>query len=133
MNPDQDFPAEIVRPPVRFGKKAAEARARCRDDSLTVHEYGVLRRCAQPAPVLPEVVLQLVTSGLENNARPVAAGCARGQQRRGVQSHRRRQVQRRLGTIGLSGGGITAWRVVRAGVRPTSRSASRHISRPLTV
>ena len=53
------------------------------------------------APGLLEAVLQLATTGLEANARPIAARCPRCQQRRGVQSQRTRQVQTRLGPIRL--------------------------------
>src|SRR5712691_10102 len=60
-----------------------------------------MRVCTAIAPPLLEAVLQVATTGLEDNARPIAARCPRCQQRRGVQSQRNRQVQTRLGPIRL--------------------------------
>jgi hypothetical protein len=101
VNPDEDLPDEIVQPLVQLGRGLLKHARGHRDHSLAVHEDGVLAVLRTAAPVLLEVVLQLATTGLENNARPVAARCPRCQQRRGVQSHRRRQVQTRLGAIRL--------------------------------
>jgi hypothetical protein len=56
---------------------------------------------AHVAPVLLESVLQLATTGLEKIARPLASCCPGCEQRRGVQSQRKRQVQTRLGPIRL--------------------------------
>ena len=100
MNPD-DLPDEIVQPLMDFGRALlAQARAQ-RDHSLAEHEEGVLAAWRRVSPGLLEAVLQVATTGLEDNARPIAARCPRCQQRRGVQSQRTRQVQTRLGPIRL--------------------------------
>ena len=94
-----DLPDEIVQPLLRLGsvlQKHAEAH---RDHSLADHEEGVLVALRTAAPALLEAILQLCTTGLETNARPMAARCPRCQERRGVQSRRSRQVQTRLGAI----------------------------------
>jgi hypothetical protein len=57
---------------------------------------AVLAALRTAAPVLLKAVLQLATTGLENNARPIAARCPHCQQRRGVHSRRTRHVQTRL-------------------------------------
>jgi hypothetical protein len=62
------------------------------------------------APALLEAVLQLATTGLERTARPLVARCPRCQQRRGVQSRRKRGVQTRLGPIGLQRWWHHCWR-----------------------
>ena len=78
----------------------SHARAH-RDTSLAEHEDGVLAAWRMVAPALLESVLRLATTGLEQTARPVASRCPRCEQRRGVQSQRKRQVQTRLGPIRL--------------------------------
>jgi hypothetical protein len=84
-----------------FGRALlTQARAQ-RDHSLAEHEEGVLSAWRAVAPVLLQAVLQVATTGLEDNARPIAARCPGCQQRRSVQSLRRRHVQTRLGPIRL--------------------------------
>ncbi len=96
-----DLPEEIVQPLVQLGR-ALLAHARVhRDHGLDEHELGVLAAWRAVAPAMLEAVLQVATTGLEHNPRPMAARCPGCQQRRGVQSHRRRQVQTRLGPIRL--------------------------------
>jgi hypothetical protein len=96
-----DLPSEIVQPLLQFGRALlTHARGR-RDTSLAEHEQGVLAAWRAVAPVLLEGVLRMTTTGLEENARPVAARCPGCQQRRSVQSHRRRHIQTRLGPIRL--------------------------------
>src|SRR5216683_5897237 len=65
------------------------------------HDDGVLAAWRTAAPALLEAVLQLATTGLERSARPLAARCPRCQQRRGVQSLRKRGVQTCVGAISL--------------------------------
>src|ERR1700674_1423523 len=72
-----------------------------RETSLAEHEDGVLAAWRMVAPALLEGVLQLATTGLEKNARPLASRCPGCEQRRGVQLQRTRQVQTRLGPIRL--------------------------------
>jgi hypothetical protein len=96
-----DLPDEIVQPLLRLGQVLQEHAWAHRDHSLADHEEGVLAALRTAAPVLLEVVLQLATSGLATNTRPIAACCPRCQRRRGVQSRRARQVQTRLGPIRL--------------------------------
>ncbi len=96
-----DLPDEIVQPLLRLGSALQEHAWAHRDHSLADHEEGVLAALRTAAPVLLEAVLQLATSGLETNARPIAARCPRCRQRRGVQSRRTRQVHTRLGPVRL--------------------------------
>jgi hypothetical protein len=96
-----DLPDEIVQPLAALGGALLEHARAHRDRSLAEHEDGVLAAIRTVAPVLLEAVLQLATTGLEANARPIAARCPRCQRRRGVQSRRTRQVQTRLGPIRL--------------------------------
>ena len=100
MNLD-DLSHEIVQPLVRLGAVLHEHAQTHRDHSLAEHEDGVLSAWRAVAPGVLEAVLQLATTGLEKQARPVAGRCPRCQQRRGVQSRRTRQVQTRLGPIRL--------------------------------
>jgi hypothetical protein len=94
-----DLPDEIVQPLVQLGRALmAQARAH-RDGGLDEHEQGVLAAWRAAAPAVLGAVLQVATSGLENNARPSTARCPRCQRRRGVQSVRMRQVQTRLGPV----------------------------------
>ncbi len=94
-----DLPDEIVQPLRQLGRALLQHTRSQRDRSLAEHESGVLAAWRAAAPGLLEAVLQLATTGLEANARPIAARCPRCQQRRGVQSRRTRQVQTRLGPI----------------------------------
>jgi sulfur relay (sulfurtransferase) complex TusBCD TusD component (DsrE family) len=96
-----DLPDEIVQPLVQFGRALMSHARGHRDRSLAEHEQGVLAAWRGVAPALLEGVLQLATTGLEHTARPVASRCPGCQQRRGVQSQRKRQVQTRLGPIRL--------------------------------
>ena len=98
MNPS-DLPDEIVQPLAELGCALLQHARAHRDRSLGEHEDGVLGALRTAAPGLLEAVLQLATTGLEANARPLAARCPGCQRRRGVQSRRRRQVQTRLGPI----------------------------------
>jgi hypothetical protein len=100
VNPD-DLPDEIVQPLAALGRALLEHARAHRDRSLAEHEGGVLAAMRTAAPVLLEAVLQLATTGLEANARPIAARCPRCQRRRGVHSRRTRQVQTRLGPVRL--------------------------------
>src|SRR3979411_27839 len=94
-----DLPDEIVQPLVQLGRaRVTHARAH-RDTSLAKHEDEVLAAWRMVAPALLEGVLQLATTGLEKSARPLASRCARCDQRRGVQSQRKRQLQTRLGPV----------------------------------
>jgi hypothetical protein len=96
-----DLPEEIVQPLVQVGRALVQHTRAHRDDSLAEHEDGVLAAWRAAAPMLLEAVVQLATTGLEANARPIAARCPRCQQRRGVHSRRTRQVHTRLGPIRL--------------------------------
>lgn len=96
-----DLPDEIVQPLLELGRRLLEHARAQRDHSLAEHEEGVLAAWRSVAPVLLEGVLRLATTGLESNARPIAARCPGCQQRRGVQSLRKRGVQTRLGPVGL--------------------------------
>jgi hypothetical protein len=98
---NDDLPNEIVQPLVALGRALVQHARGHRDRSLAEHEDGVLAALRAAAPVLLEAVLQLATTGLETNARRVAARCPLCQQRRGVHSRRTRQVQTRLGPIRL--------------------------------
>jgi len=96
-----DLLNEIVQPLLQLGRAVlAHARAH-RDTSLAEYAEGVLGAWRVVAPMLLEGVLQVATSGLEDNARPIVARCPGCQQRRSVQSRRRRHVQIRLGPIRL--------------------------------
>jgi hypothetical protein len=97
----EDLPAEIVQPLLAFGRALLVHSRANRDRSLAEHEAGVLAAWRAAAPAVLEAVLQLATSGLGANARPITARCPRCQQRRGVQSRRTRGVQTRLGPIRL--------------------------------
>ena len=105
-----DLPEAIVQPLARLGT-ALHAHAQAhRDHSLAEHEEGVLGAWRAAAPALLEAVLQLATTGLENNTRPVTARCPHCQQRRGVQSQRKRGVHTRLGPIRLQRWWHHCWR-----------------------
>lgn len=105
-----DLPDEIVQPLAQLGRALLEHAQAHRDRSLAEHEQGVLAAWRKVAPALLEAILQLATTGLENQARPIAARCPRCQQRRGVQSLRKRGVQTRLGPIGLKRWWHHCWR-----------------------
>ena len=109
MNLD-DLPAEIVQPLLDLGSNLLNHAWTHRDHSLAEHEDGVLAAWRAAAPALLEAVLQLATTGLEINARPLVARCPRCEQRRGVQSLRKRGVQTRLGPIGLRRWWHHCWR-----------------------
>lgn len=109
MNLD-DLPDEIVQPLAQFGRALLEQVRTHRDHSLAEHEEGVLAAWRAAAPALLEAVLRLATTGLETHARPVAARCPSCQQRRGVQSRRKRGVQTRLGAISLQRWWHHCWR-----------------------
>jgi hypothetical protein len=96
-----DLPEEIVQPLVQLGRALLSHARAHRDTSLAEHEDGVLAAWRVVAPLLLEGVLQLATTGLEKTARPLASRCPGCEQRRGVQSQRKRQVQTRLGPIRL--------------------------------
>src|SRR5439155_24080081 len=96
-----DLPDEIVQPLAELGRALIAHTRAHRDRSLAEHEDDVLGALRTAAPVLLEAVLQLATTGLASEARPMAARCPRCQQRRGVHSRRRRQVQTRLGPTRL--------------------------------
>jgi len=80
-----------------------------RDHSLAEHEDGVLAAWRAAAPMVLRAVLQVATTGLEANARTVAARCPPCQQRHGVYSRRGRQVQTRLGPIRLQRWWYQCW------------------------
>jgi hypothetical protein len=105
-----DLPDEIVQPLAQLGSALLEHVRAHRDRTLGEHEDGVLAAWRTMAPALLEAVLQLATTGLEHNARPIAARCPRCQQRRGVQSLRKRGVQTRLGPIGVQRWWHHCWR-----------------------
>jgi hypothetical protein len=105
-----DLPDEIVQPLVQFGSALLEHARAHRDHSLAEHEDGVLAAWRTAAPALLEAVLQLATTGLESNARRIAARCPHCQQRHGVQSRRKRSVQTRLGAIELKRWWYHCWR-----------------------
>jgi hypothetical protein len=98
VNPD-DLPNEILQPLLQFGRALMTHAQAHRDISLAEHEEEVLAAWRKVAPALLEGVLQLATTGLEKRARPLASRCPRCDQRRGVQSQRKRQLQTRLGPI----------------------------------
>jgi sulfur relay (sulfurtransferase) complex TusBCD TusD component (DsrE family) len=98
---NDDLPDEIVQPLLQLGRALIRHARTHRDTSLAEHEDGVLAAWRRVSPALLESVLQVATTGLENTARPLASRCPRCQQRRGVQSQRKRQVQTRLGPIRL--------------------------------
>lgn len=106
----EDLPDEIVQPLARFGGALLEHVRAHRDHSLAEHEEGVLGAWRASAPALLEAVLQLATTGLETNARPITARCPHCQQRRGVQSQRKRGVHTRLGPIRLQRWWHHCWR-----------------------
>ena len=96
-----DLPTEIVQALLQLGRQLLKHARAQRDRSLAEHEDGVLAAWRAVAPALLEAVVQLATTGLNTHARPIAARCPGCQQRGGVQSRRGRQVQTRLGPIGL--------------------------------
>lgn len=100
MKPE-DLPDEIVQPLAQLGRALVQHARGHRDRSLAEHEAGVLAAVRTAGPGLLEAVLQLATTGLEANARPIGGRCPGCQRRRGVQSRRARQVQTRLGPIRL--------------------------------
>jgi hypothetical protein len=85
-----DLPDEIVQPIARLGAALHEHAPTHRDHSLAEHEQGVLSAWRAVAPGVLEAVLQLATTGLKQQARPVAGRCPRCRQRRRVQSRRTR-------------------------------------------
>jgi hypothetical protein len=109
VNPD-DLPDEIVQPLTQLGRSLLRHAQAHRDHSLADHEEGVLEAWRTVAPALLEAVLQLATTGLESNARPIGARCPSCEQRRGVQSRRQRQVQTRPGPIRLKRWWHHCWR-----------------------
>src|SRR5438445_13698708 len=94
-----DLPDEIVQPLVRLGRALMTHALAHRDTSLAEHEDEVLAAWRIVAPALLEGVLQLGTTGLEKNARPLASHCPCCDQRLGVQSQRKRELQTRLGPV----------------------------------
>jgi hypothetical protein len=84
---------------LKLGRALGEHARRHRDASLEVHEQGLLDAWRQTAPQLLERLVSSATTGLTATARPVQARCPRCQQRRPVQSRRKRQVQTRLGAV----------------------------------
>lgn len=100
VNPD-DLPDEIVQPLLQLGRALMTHVRAHRDTGLAGHEDGVLAAWRVVAPRVLEGVLQLATTGLEQTARPLASRCPGCEQRRGVQSQRKRQLQTRLGSIRL--------------------------------
>src|SRR6516165_8390844 len=81
-----DLPDGIVQPLARLGSALNEHARAHRDHSLAEHEEGVLVAWRAAAPTLLEAVLQVSTTGLEPQARPVSGRCPGCQQRRSVQS-----------------------------------------------
>ena len=67
---------------LRLGQVLQEHAPAYQDDSLAEPEEGVLAALRTAAPALLEVVLQLATTGLETDARPIAARCPGCQRRR---------------------------------------------------
>jgi hypothetical protein len=96
-----DLPEEIVQPLLELGRALLTHARAHRDTSLAEHEDGVLTAWRRVAPLVLEGVLRLATTGLEDTARPLVSRCPGCEQRRGVQSHRKRQLQTRLGPIRL--------------------------------
>ena len=94
-----DLPNEIVQPLLQLGRALMSHAQAHRDTSLAEHEDEVLAAWRMVAPAVLEGVLQVATTGLEQSARPLASRCPRCDQRRGVQSHRTRQLQTRLGPV----------------------------------
>jgi hypothetical protein len=94
-----DLPDEIVQPLARLGAALHEHARAHRDHSLAEHEEGVLSAWRAVAPAVLEAVLQVVTTGLDKQARPATGRYPQCQQRRGVQSRGTRHVQTRLGPI----------------------------------
>jgi hypothetical protein len=106
----EDLSEEIVQPLARLGSTLHEQVRAHRDHSLAEREESVLAAWRAVALALLEAVLQLATTGLEHNARRSAARCPRCQQRRGVQSRRKRGVQTRVGPIQLQRWWHHCWR-----------------------
>jgi hypothetical protein len=105
-----DLPDEIVQPLLQLGRALMTHARGHRDSNLAEHEEGVLAAWHVVAPLLLEGVLQVSTTGLETNARPIAARCPGCHERRGVQSQRKRQVQTRLGPIRVQRWWHHCWR-----------------------
>jgi hypothetical protein len=105
-----DLPDEIVQPLMQLGSALLKHVWAHRDHSLAEHEQDMLEAWSAAAPAVLEAVLQLATTGLEVNARPITARCPRCQQRRGVQSLRKRDVETRLGPIQLTRWWHHCWR-----------------------
>jgi sulfur relay (sulfurtransferase) complex TusBCD TusD component (DsrE family) len=130
VNPN-DLPQEIVQPLTQLGRALLEHARGHRDQSLGAHEEGVLAAWRAIGPALLEAVVQLATTGLEHNARPIAARCPRCQQRRGVQSLRTRGLQTRLGPMRLTRWWHHCWRCAHGwsppdqalGVRPHQQTS----------
>jgi hypothetical protein len=70
-----DLPDEIVQPLARLGTALHEHAQAHRDHNLAEHEEGVLTAWRATAPALLEAVLELATTGLQRQARPVAGHC----------------------------------------------------------
>src|SRR5438445_2276925 len=68
---------EIVQPLAQLGSALLEHARAHRDRSRAEHDAGVLAAWRTAAPALLEGVLQLATTGLETNARPIMARCPR--------------------------------------------------------
>ena len=100
VNPD-DLPDEILQPLLQLGRALMTHARAHRDTNLVEHEDGVLSAWRRVAPLLLQGVLQVATTGLEKTARPLASRCPGCEQRRGVQSQRKRELQSRLGPIRL--------------------------------
>jgi hypothetical protein len=113
MENTDDLPQEIVQPLVQLGRALLTHVQAHGDTSLAEHEDGVLAAWRTVAPLLLEGVLKLATTGLEKTARPLASRCPGCEQRRGVQSQRKRQVQTRLGPIRLKRWWHHCWKCVR--------------------
>jgi len=84
---------------------------------------------SRPQRVRPRRDLQLAATGLEKHSRPIAAWCLLCQQRRGVQSLRKRGVQTRLGPIGLQRWWHHCWRCGRGWSHLTRRWGWHRISK----
>jgi hypothetical protein len=123
-----DLPAEIVQPLMQLGRVLVTHARAHRDSGLDQHEQGMLAAWRGAAPALLEAVLQMATSGLQDNARPIAARCPGCQQRRSVQSPRGRQVQTRLGPIRLRRWWHHCWACARGWSPPDQALPYQHTS-----
>src|SRR5262245_30848127 len=71
------LPDEIVQPLVQLGSAVFEHARAHRDRSLAEYEQDVLGAWRTAAPALLDAVLQLATTGLEENARRITRRCPR--------------------------------------------------------